>query len=267
VLLAAAGCGGGAEEIAIPVVYLVAGQVADPTQNPIEPLPGARVYVQTANEVPAEISDADGLFVLQGLPPGTHRLVAELDGRVTTVSIDLEVHGNVIDVGMPMFTQTQIDSILADRGAPAWDRQTALFGLFALRSTGVPIGNATVSLTPDPGGELLQTGEGADPIVWVNATPGAYELRVNHSGFEWRNPYRVTFQPGVVTFGAPEALANITGFLFANRPTHHRLPGPVQSRRSRTGPLLFTLPAQRTHDRRRLADRVAAGHHTLAARL
>jgi hypothetical protein len=74
-------------------------------------------------------------------------------------------------------------------------------------------------MTPDPGGSVFQTGDGEDPLVWVNGRPGWYELEVTHSGHLWRNPYTLSMQPGVVTFGAPEALVNITGFLFANRAT------------------------------------------------
>lgn len=218
-LLLATGCGGGAEEIVIPQVYLLAGQVVDPTESPLVPLPGAVVAVQTAPQVAPVIADADGFFVLQGLPPGRHRLIADLEGRITTISIELEVDRSLVDLAMPLFTRAQIDSILDERQAPPWDRQKGLFGLFALRSTGVPLGEATVSLAPDPGGEILQTGEGADPIVWVNTTPGRYSLTVGHSGYLWPNPYTVTLQPGVVTFGAPRALLNITGFLFANRST------------------------------------------------
>jgi hypothetical protein len=218
-LLAASGCGGGAEEILIPEVYLVAGQVVDPTESPLVALPGAMVAVQTAPQVAPVITDTDGFFVLQGLPPGRHRLIANLAGRVTTVSIELEVDRSLVDLAMPLFTTAQIDSILEERQAPPWDRQSGLFGLFALRSTGVPLGDANLSMAPDPGGEIFQTGEGADPIVWVNTIPGRYSLTVTHSGYRWPNPYTVTLQPGVVTFGAPRALLNITGFLFADRST------------------------------------------------
>ena len=208
-----------AGEIVIPTVYIVAGQVGDPTSNPITPLPGATVFVETAPQVAAVQTDADGNFILQGLPLGTHRLRAELSGRRTTLSVDLVVDRNLTDVGLPLFTDAQIDSILSARGAPAWDRGQALFGVFALRSTGVPLGDAGVFLSPDPGGTKVQTGEGADPIVWVNATPGSTALTVTRPGYVWRNPFPLALRAGTVTFGVPRALPNLTGFLFANRPT------------------------------------------------
>ncbi len=208
-----------AGEILVPTVYLVAGQVGDPTSNPVTPLPGATVLVETASQVAAATTDADGNFILQGVPLGTHRLRAELGGRRATVSMDLVVDRNVVDVGLPLFTDAQIDSILAARAAPAWDRQLGLFGLFALRSTGVPLGDASAALLPSPGGTKVQTGAGEDPIVWVNANPGAYQLEVSRSGYLWRSPFTTSIRAGVVTFGAPRALPNLTGFLFANRPT------------------------------------------------
>ena len=39
------GACGGARDLLIPTVYLVAGRVADPTSSPFTPLPGARVSV------------------------------------------------------------------------------------------------------------------------------------------------------------------------------------------------------------------------------
>ena len=225
-----------AQQMLIPTVYVVAGQVGDPTSNPFTPLPGATVVVETAPEVSSVQADADGNFILQGVPLGTHRLRAELAGRRATISVDLVVDRNLVDVGLPLFTDAQIDSILAARAAPPWDRATALFGVFALRSTGVPLGDAVVALAPDPGGTKVQTGQGEDPIVWVNASLGATNLTVVRSGYTWRNPISLLLRAGTVTFGVPRALPNLTGFLFADRLTGAPLGGAsvtVQSGPSR----------------------------------
>jgi len=214
----AGGCGGGAKTIFIPTVYVVAGRVADPTTNPIAGVPGARLVVETASSVAAVTSDANGDFVLQGVPPGTHRVRADLAGRISTLTYDFVVAGNVVDAFVPIFTPVQIDSVLTARGAPAWDRQQGLFGLFALKSTGVPLGDAVASLLPAPGGALVQTGEGADPIVVVNGTPGSYRLAITRGGYLWDGPYGVTLRPQLLTFAAPRARPNFNGFLFAHLP-------------------------------------------------
>ncbi len=215
----AAGCGDGAGTIFVPTVYVVAGRVADPTASPIAGIAGARVVVESAPRVAAVTSDADGNFVLQGVPPGTHRLRAELAGRVSTISYDFAVTRNVADAFVPLFTDAQVDSILAARGAPPWNRARGLFGLFALKSTGVPLGDAAASLTPPPGGTLVQTGQGADPIVVVNGSPGDYALLLTRGGYVWDGPYGVALRPAVLTFAAPRARPNFHGFLFADLPS------------------------------------------------
>lgn len=213
------GCGEGARTIFVPTVFVVAGRVADPTQSPIAGIPEARIVVETAPAVAAATSDGDGNFILQGVPAGTHRLRATLAGRVTTVTYDFVVGGNVANAFVPLFTPAQVDSVLAARGAPAWDRARGLFGLFALKSTGVPLGDAVATLTPAPGGTLVQTGEGADPIVVVNATPGTYALGLARAGYLWDGPYGVALRPGVLTFAAPRSRPNFNGFLFADLPS------------------------------------------------
>ena len=211
-----AGCSHGAKTIFVPTAYVVAGRVADPTQSPIAGIAGARIVLETDGRVAAATSDAEGNFVLQGVPPGTHRLRADLSGRVTTVTYDFVVGGNLANAFVPLFTPAQVDSVLAARGAPAWDRGQGLFGLFALKSTGVPLGDAVASFAPSPGGTLVQTGEGADPIVVVNGMAGTYGLSVTRGGYVWDGPYSVSFRPGVLTFAAPRARPNFNGFLFAD---------------------------------------------------
>lgn len=218
--------------IVVPTVYLVAGQVADPTSDPFTPLPGASVSVETAPEVASVTTDADGNFLLHGVPPGVHRLRAELAGRRTSRTIGLLVDRNVTDAGIPLFTDAQIDSILAARGAPAWDRGAGVLGLFALRSNGLALGSATVTLTPrypHADGTLVQTGKAEDPIVVVNATPGDYRMDVVYAGFRWDNPYAVRLEPGVVTFGVPRARPNIIGYLFTGRSTGDPVEGAAVS--------------------------------------
>jgi len=214
--------------VPIPTLYLVGGQVADPTTSPFAALPGATVRVETAPEVAAVTTDADGIFLIHGVPAGVHRLRAELPGRRTSRTIGIRVEGNVTDAGIPLFTDGQIDSILAARGAPAWDRARGLLGVFALRSNGLALGGAAVSLTPlapYAEGTLVQTGEAADPIVVVNAVPGSYELTVTNRGFLWENPYPVLLEPAVVTFGVPRARPNIAGFVFSGRSTGDAVDG------------------------------------------
>jgi hypothetical protein len=206
----------------IPTLYLVAGKVLDPTTSPFTALPGGRVSVETASQVAAVTSDANGIFILHGVPEGEQRLRAELAGYRTSVSIGVPVSANVDDASLPMFTDAEIDSILVARGAPAWDRARSLLGLFALRSNGLPLGGAAVSLSPLPpyaGGVLEQTGQAEDPIVIVNATPGDYLLSVTHRGYRWAAAYGTRLAPGVVTFGAPRAYPNLVGYLFADRST------------------------------------------------
>jgi len=70
-----------AEVLKIPVVYVVAGRVLDPATSPVLGIAGARVFVDTAPDVTPVTSDADGNFVLQGVPNGVHRLRVELAGR------------------------------------------------------------------------------------------------------------------------------------------------------------------------------------------
>lgn len=221
----AAGCGDGARTILVPVAYVVAGRVADPTQNPIAGIPGARVTVETSTRVAAVTSDANGDFILQGVPPGTHRLRAELAGRVTTITYDFPVGNNVANAFVPLFTGAQVDSVLTARGAPAWDRDQGLFGLFALKSTDVPLGDAIASFAPSPGGTLVQTGEGADPIVVVNGAPGTYALSVARGGYVWDGPYAFSLRPGVLTFAAPRSRPNFNGFLVADGPGGPPVPG------------------------------------------
>ncbi len=220
-LLASALLGGcsDAETIFVPTVYVVAGRVADPTQSPIAGVPGARLTVETAPDVADVTSDVNGDFILQGVPPGTHRVRADLAGHVSTITYDFTVAANVIDAFVPIFTPAQVDSVLIARGAPAWDRQQGLFGLFALKSTGVPLGDAVASFTPLPGGALVQTGEGADPIVVVNGATGDYQLSIARSGYLWDGPYGVTLRPNVLTFAAPRSRPNFNGFVFAHLPS------------------------------------------------
>jgi len=215
--LAAAGCGGGATELTIPVVYVVGGRVVDATTSPISGIAGATISAETDPSVVAVTSDADGNFVLQGLPAGVHRLRATLPGRRTTVTYDFRVTRNVVNAVVPLFTDAEIDSVLAARGAPAWDRAQGLFGLFALKSTGVPLGDVLVSIAPSPGGTLVQTGEGKDPIVLVNAAIGDFALSLARGGYVWDGPYNLALRPGIVLFAAPRARPNFNGFVFAAR--------------------------------------------------
>jgi hypothetical protein len=214
--LGLAGCGDEAEDLVIPTVYVAAGRVVDPTTDPISGISGARVSVDTDAEVSAVTTDADGYFVLAGVKAGTHRLRAEVPGYVPTLSYDLEIEKNVVDALVPIFTAQQIDSVLAARGAPAWDREAGLFGLFALRSNGLPVGDASVSFAPSPGGTLVQTGDAEDPIVLVNGSPGDFSISVARSGYLWDGPYGIALRPAVLTFAAPRARPNFTGYAFAN---------------------------------------------------
>jgi hypothetical protein len=222
---AVAGCGDGAGTILVPDAYIVAGRVVDPTTSPIAGLPGATVLVETASIVQAVTSDSEGNFILQGVPPGLHRLRATLPGRVPTISADLLVGANIADGFLPLFTDAQIDSVLAARGAPAWNRTKGLLGLFALRSNGVPLGDAVLAVSPPPGGSLVQTGEGKDPIVIVNGEPGTYGANVTRPGYAWDPSYGVTLRPAELTFAAPRARPNFNGFVFAHSPEGPPLPG------------------------------------------
>jgi hypothetical protein len=215
-LLLLAGCGGGAKPLVVPIVYVVAGRVLDPTTSPVAGVAGARVSVDGVPLVQPVTSDADGNFVLQGVPAGVHRLRAELAGRRTTLTYDFAVTRNVPAAVVPLFTDAEIDSVLAARGAPAWDRNLGLFGLFALKSTGVPLGDAIVTFQPSPGGELVQTGEGKDPIVLVNADIGDAHFTLGRGGYVWDGPYTAALRPGVVVFAAPRARPNFNGFVFAD---------------------------------------------------
>ena len=164
----------------------------------------------------AVTSDADGNFVLQGVPDGVHRLRVELTGRRTTLTYDFAVRKNVADALVPLFTDAEIDSVLDANGAPPWDRDQALLGVFALKSTGVPLGDAIVSFTSPPGGTLVQTGEGKDPIVVVNANTTDAIFYLSRTGYVWDGPYGAALRPGVVVFAAPRARPNFNGFVFAD---------------------------------------------------
>lgn len=238
-------CGQGANQILIPTVYLVGGKVADPTSNPITPLAGARVWVETAPEVSDVTSDANGVFLLHGVPPGVHRLRAELPGRRSMSTIGIPIDENVVDAILPLFTDAEIDSILSAQGAPAWDRQTALFGLFARKANGLPLAGAGLLFhprEPNAGGTLVQTAAAEDPMVVVNAVPGDYSLSVSKAGFVWDGPYSVTLVPGLVTFGAPRARPNVTGFVFADRASGNAVEG------AQVAVLTGTTPANATTD-------------------
>jgi hypothetical protein len=219
VTLAVVGVLGGCTEattLTIPVVYIVAGRVLDPATSPVEGIPGARVFVDSAPQVASVTTDADGNFVLQGVPDGVHRLRAELTGRRTTLTYDFVVRKNVADALVPLFTDTEIDSVLNANGAPAWDRAKGLLGLFALKSTGVPLGDALVTFAVPPGGTLVQTGEGKDPIVVVNADASSTTFSLARGGYVWDGPYTASLRPGVVVFAAPRARPNFNGFVFAD---------------------------------------------------
>src|SRR5262245_25797098 len=149
-----------AEDLRIPVVYVVAGRVLDPATSPVEGIPGARVSVDTDQGVMPVTTDADGHFVLQGVHDGVHRLRAGLTGGRTTLTYNFAVRKNVANALVPLFTDHEIDSVLTANGAPAWDRAQALFGVFALKSTGVPLGDALLTFATPPGGTLVQTGQG-----------------------------------------------------------------------------------------------------------
>ena len=214
-LLVLGGCSE-AETVKIPVVYVVAGRVLDPATSPVEGIPGAKVSVETDAGVMPVTTDADGNFVLQGVHSGVHRLRAELAGRRTTLTYDFAVRKNVADTVVPLFTDHEIDSVLTANGAPAWDRAQALFGVFALKSTGVPLGDAILTFQSSPGGTLVQTGQGKDPIVVVNANVTDATFFLNRSGYVWDGPYTAALRPGVVVFAAPLARPNFNGFVFAD---------------------------------------------------
>jgi hypothetical protein len=229
---ALASCGGGADTLVIPTVYLIAGRVADPTSNPFTPLPGARVWVETDPTVAAVTTDANGDFIIHGVPGGTQRLRAEMPGRVSSISTGIQVDRNIDNAGLPLFTRAEIDSILAARGAAPWDTTRALFGMFALRSNDVPLGNATIHFDPLPpyaGGALYQTGNGSDPIVIDNPMPGQYSLTVSYPGFVWDGPYSTRLDAGIVTFGTPRARPNLNGFVFDGRTTGNAVGGALVS--------------------------------------
>ncbi len=229
IALALAGCGGGAKDLTIPIVYVVGGRVVDATTSPISGVAGATISVENEPLIRGVTSDADGYFVLQGLPAGVHRLRADRSGRRTTVTYDFRVTRNLVDAVVPLFTDAEIDSVLLARGAPAWDRAQGLFGLFALKSTGVPLGDALVSFAPSPGGTLVQTGEGKDPIVLVNAAIGDFGLGLARGGYVWDGPYNVALRPGVVLFAAPRARPNFNGFVFAARSSGTPVAGALVS--------------------------------------
>jgi len=205
-----------AETIRIPVVYVVAGRVLDPATSPVEGIAGAKVSVDTDASVMPVTSDADGNFVVQGVPNGVHRLRVELAGRRTTLTYDFAVRKNVADALVPLFTDHEIDSVLVANGAPPWDRAQSLFGVFALKSTGVPLGDAILTFQSPPGGTLVQTGEGKDPIVVVNANATDATFFVTRSGYEWDDPYGAALRPGVLVFAAPRARPNFNGFVFGD---------------------------------------------------
>jgi hypothetical protein len=217
-LLVAAVLGGcsEAETIHIPVVYVVAGRVLDPATSPVEGIAGAKVSVDTDASVMPVTTDADGNFVVQGVPNGIHRLRVELAGRRTTLTYDFAVRKNVADALVPLFTDHEIDSVLTANGAPAWDRAQALFGVFALKSTGVPLGDAILTFQSPPGGTLVQTGEGKDPIVVVNANATDATFFLTRSGYVWDGPYGAALRPGVLVFAAPRARPNFNGFVFGD---------------------------------------------------
>src|SRR5689334_16702413 len=151
---ALASCGGGATEIVVPTVYLIAGRVVDPTTSPFTALAGVRVWVETDPGVAAVTTDASGDFIIHGVSSGNQRVRAELPGRVPSISTGLDVSGNIDNVGLPLFTRGQIDSVLSARGLAPWDTTRALFGMFALRSNDVPLGGASIALSPPTGGTL-----------------------------------------------------------------------------------------------------------------
>ena len=205
-----------AEVLKIPLVYVVGGRVLDPTTSPVSGIVGAKVTVETDPTLGAATTDADGNFILQGVPDGVHRLRVEFPGRRTTLTYDFAVHRNVVDALVPLFTDAEIDSVLNANGAPPWDRAQSLFGVFALKSTGVPLGDAQLTFDAPPGGTQVQTGQGKDPIVVVNANAGNVVFRLARSGYVWDGPYPAALRPGVVTFAAPRSRPNFNGFVFAD---------------------------------------------------
>src|SRR5207237_759824 len=157
-----------------------------------------------------------------GVPAGTHVLRAELAGRRVTISAGIRVTGNVVGAVVPLFTDAQIDSVLAARGAPDWCRGAGLLGGFALRSSGVPLGDATVPWRPGPPveGATVSVLAGATAAQTTTTSLGQfslvgmksdrYVLEITKSGFvpgaTWPQPVDVDTTLSEVIF-EPDSLS------------------------------------------------------------
>jgi hypothetical protein len=118
------------------------------------------------------VSRADGGYRLEGIPEGTYTVVV-----VRPDYQDASKPGVVItEAGT-----TLVDFTLAPEGQGETPQKGAIFGLVTDAATGVPIGEATVTLSPE-GRSTVTGADGA--FVFDNIAPGAVSLSATADGYD-----------------------------------------------------------------------------------
>src|SRR6266851_8047000 len=147
----------GASLVAGPTATLT-GRVTDPSGGVI---PGVKVEatnVETNVTFPSE-TNAEGLYNIPSLPPGTYRVIVQKFAFQTIVKPDVELHvQDVIALNFSMEVGSMVQSVTAEGGAPL------------------------IQATPARGGDFLSSEVRNLPLVALNpislarTLPGAIEL-------------------------------------------------------------------------------------------
>src|SRR6266849_9868975 len=147
----------GASLVAGPTATLT-GRVTDPSGGVI---PGVKVEatnVETNVTFPSE-TNAEGLYNIPNLPPGTYRVILQKFAFQTIVKPDVELRvQDVISLNFSMEVGSVVQSVTAEGGAPL------------------------IQATPARGGDLLSSEVRNLPLVALNpislarTLPGALEL-------------------------------------------------------------------------------------------
>ncbi len=134
------------------------GRVTDPSGGVIPGVKGEATHVETHVTFPSE-TNAEGLYNIPNLPPGTYRVIVQKFAFQTIVKPDVELHvQDVVSLNFSMEVGSMVQSVTAEGGAPL------------------------IQATPARGGDFLSREVRNLPLVALNpislarTLPGAIEL-------------------------------------------------------------------------------------------
>ncbi|HSF39273.1 MAG TPA: carboxypeptidase-like regulatory domain-containing protein [Thermoanaerobaculia bacterium] len=163
----------------------IEGRVLSPMGRPI---PGAEVVVQEAGERGMigfarlrATADGDGIYLLDGVPPGPRTLAASAEGyRRTVRDLDVKAGENALDFDLE--TGLEISGRVVD-------------------DSGSPVAGARVSLYPSvPSPDMPQMLTGADGVFrFAGLTEGSFRLSANKAGYAGGRGEAVTLTDSSVT--------------------------------------------------------------------